>query len=64
MKTHTTEGAKIMREHIVEWLADTAFIVEQHHERHDGKAVHAVIKAVRLHWNRPLNRLFMHLLKH
>ncbi len=37
MKTHTTEGAKIMREHTVEWLADTAFIVEQHHERHDGK---------------------------
>lgn len=37
MKTHTTEGAKIMREHAVEWLADTAFIVEQHHERHDGK---------------------------
>ncbi len=26
-----------MREHTVEWLADTAFIVEQHHERHDGK---------------------------
>ncbi|MBO0589029.1 HD-GYP domain-containing protein [Sporosarcina sp. E16_8] len=37
MKTHTTEGAKIMREHTVEWLADTAFIVEQHHERYDGK---------------------------
>ncbi|KAA0948498.1 HD-GYP domain-containing protein [Sporosarcina sp. ANT_H38] len=37
MKSHTIEGAKIMREHTVEWLADTAFIVEQHHERHDGK---------------------------
>jgi len=37
MKSHTTEGAKIMREHTVKWLADTAFIVEQHHERYDGK---------------------------
>lgn len=37
MKSHTTEGAKIMREHSVEWLKDTAHIVEQHHERHDGK---------------------------
>ncbi|WP_342506857.1 HD-GYP domain-containing protein [Sporosarcina sp. FSL K6-2383] len=37
MKTHTTEGAKIMREHSVEWLKDAAHIVEQHHERHDGK---------------------------
>lgn len=36
MKTHTTEGAKIMREHSVGWLKDTAFIVEQHHERYDG----------------------------
>ena len=37
LKSHTTEGAKIMREHPVKWLADTAFIVEQHHERYDGK---------------------------
>lgn len=37
MKSHTTEGAKIMREHTIEWLADIAFIVEQHHERYDGK---------------------------
>ncbi len=37
MKTHTTEGAKTMREHTVEWLEYTAFIVEQHHERHDRK---------------------------
>ena len=37
MKTHTTEGAKIMREHSVKWLKDAAFIVEQHHERYDGK---------------------------
>ena len=37
MKSHTTEGAKIMREHTVKWLEDTAFIVEQHHERYDGK---------------------------
>ena len=37
MKTHTTEGAKIMREHPVKWLKNAAFIVEQHHERYDGK---------------------------
>lgn len=37
MKAHTIEGAKIMREHPVEWLKDAAFIVEQHHERYDGK---------------------------
>lgn len=37
MKTHTTEGAKIMREHEVPWLKEAAFIVEEHHERYDGK---------------------------
>lgn len=37
MKSHTTEGAKIMREHEVSWLKDAAFIVEEHHERYDGK---------------------------
>lgn len=37
MKTHTTKGAKMMREHRVEWLKDAAYIVEQHHERYDGK---------------------------
>ena len=37
MKTHTTQGAKMMRDHPVERLKDAAFIVEQHHERHDGK---------------------------
>ncbi|WP_438313409.1 HD-GYP domain-containing protein [Sporosarcina sp. FA9] len=37
MKAHTIEGAKIMREHPVKWLKDVAFIVEQHHERYDGK---------------------------
>lgn len=37
MKTHTTEGANIMCEHKVAWLKDAAFIVEQHHERYDGK---------------------------
>ncbi|MEK5036793.1 HD-GYP domain-containing protein [Sporosarcina sp. FSL K6-3457] len=37
MKTHTTEGAKMVRRHSVEWLKDIAFIVEQHHERYDGK---------------------------
>jgi putative nucleotidyltransferase with HDIG domain len=36
MKSHTTEGAKIMRNHSVEWLKEAAFIVEQHHERYDG----------------------------
>lgn len=36
MKTHTTRGAEIMRNHSVEWLKDAAFIVEQHHERYDG----------------------------
>ena len=36
MKSHTTKGAQIMREHEVEWLKDAAFIVEQHHERYDG----------------------------
>ncbi|MEK5036792.1 HD-GYP domain-containing protein [Sporosarcina sp. FSL K6-3457] len=36
MKSHTTEGAKMVREHAVEWLKDVAFIVEQHHERYDG----------------------------
>lgn len=37
MKTHTTEGAEIMRKHSIKWLKDSAFIVEQHHERYDGK---------------------------
>lgn len=37
MKTHSTKGAEILRAHKVEWLKDAAFIVEQHHERYDGK---------------------------
>lgn len=37
MKTHSTIGANIMRAHPVKWLKDAAFIVEQHHERYDGK---------------------------
>ena len=37
MKSHTTLGADIMRNHSIKWLKDSAFIVEQHHERHDGK---------------------------
>ncbi|WP_342542821.1 HD-GYP domain-containing protein [Paenisporosarcina sp. FSL H8-0542] len=37
MKSHTTLGAKMMREHEIEWLRDSAFIVEEHHERYDGK---------------------------
>jgi HD-GYP domain-containing protein (c-di-GMP phosphodiesterase class II) len=26
-----------MRKHSIKWLKDSAFIVEQHHERYDGK---------------------------
>jgi putative nucleotidyltransferase with HDIG domain len=37
MKSHTTLGADIMRKHSIKWLKDSAFIVEQHHERYDGK---------------------------
>lgn len=37
MKSHSLIGANIMRAHPVEWLKDAAFIVEQHHERYDGK---------------------------
>ncbi|MFS0690730.1 HD-GYP domain-containing protein [Sporosarcina sp. 179-K 8C2 HS] len=37
MKLHSSIGANIMRAHPVEWLKDAAFIVEQHHERYDGK---------------------------
>ena len=37
MKAHTTKGAEMMRNHELNWLRDSAFIVEQHHERYDGK---------------------------
>lgn len=37
MKTHAEKGAKIMRDHEVSLLNDAAHIVEQHHERYDGK---------------------------
>lgn len=37
MKAHTTEGAKMIRNHKVDMLRKSAFIVEQHHERYDGK---------------------------
>jgi len=37
MKSHTTVGAWMMRNHEISWLKDSAFIVEQHHERYDGK---------------------------
>ena len=37
MKLHSSIGANIMRAHPVEWLKEAAFIVEQHHERYDGK---------------------------
>ena len=45
MKTHTIEGAKIMREHKVKWLKDAATIVEQHHERYDGSGYPHGLKA-------------------
>ncbi|WOV87169.1 HD-GYP domain-containing protein [Sporosarcina oncorhynchi] len=37
MKTHSIKGADILRAHKIEWLEDVAFIIEQHHERYDGK---------------------------
>lgn len=37
MKTHAEKGAEIMRTHEVALLNDAAYIVEQHHERYDGK---------------------------
>jgi len=37
MKSHTTVGAWMMRNHEITWLKESAFIVEQHHERYDGK---------------------------
>jgi putative nucleotidyltransferase with HDIG domain len=37
LKSHSIKGAQMMREHEIEWLRDAAFIVEQHHERYDGK---------------------------
>ena len=37
MKAHTSKGAEMMRNHELTWLRDSAFIVEQHHERYDGK---------------------------
>ncbi|REB11575.1 HD-GYP domain-containing protein [Sporosarcina sp. BI001-red] len=36
MKAHTIEGAKMIRNHKVDMLRESAFIVEQHHERYDG----------------------------
>ena len=37
IKMHTTLGAEMMRNHEVERLRKAAFIVEEHHERYDGK---------------------------
>jgi putative nucleotidyltransferase with HDIG domain len=37
MKSHTTKGAEMIRNHELIWLRDSAFIVEEHHERYDGK---------------------------
>lgn len=45
MKSQAIEGAKIMRAHSVVWLKDVAFIVEQYHERYDGKGYPNCLKA-------------------
>ena len=37
LKAHTTKGAEMLRNHEIEWIRNTAFIVEEHHERYDGK---------------------------
>lgn len=37
IKMHTTLGAEMMRNHEIARLREAAFIVEQHHERYDGK---------------------------
>lgn len=37
IKMHTTLGAEMMRNHEVDRLRKAAFIVEEHHERYDGK---------------------------
>ncbi len=37
IKMHTTLGAEMMRNHELEIVREAAFIVEEHHERYDGK---------------------------
>ena len=37
IKMHTTLGAEMMRNHEIERMRKAAFIVEEHHERYDGK---------------------------
>ncbi|WP_313891968.1 HD-GYP domain-containing protein [Psychrobacillus sp.] len=37
IQMHTTLGAEMMRNHEIEALREAAFIVEEHHERYDGK---------------------------
>lgn len=37
IKMHTTLGAEMMRNHEIERIRKAAFIVEEHHERYDGK---------------------------
>jgi len=37
IKMHTTLGAEMMRNHEIEKIRRAAFIVEEHHERYDGK---------------------------
>lgn len=45
MKTHSTIGAQMMRNHEIKWLRDSAYIVEEHHERFDGKGYPNGLKA-------------------
>ena len=61
MKTHTTEGAKIMREHTVEWLEMLHSLSNNIMKDTTEKAIHMVLKAMKLHWNPQLCRLLMHL---
>ena len=37
VKMHTTLGAEMMRNHEISCIREAAFIVEEHHERYDGK---------------------------
>ncbi|MFJ8063485.1 HD-GYP domain-containing protein [Psychrobacillus sp. NPDC096426] len=37
IKMHTTLGAELMRNHHIDRIRKAAFIVEEHHERYDGK---------------------------
>lgn len=45
IKMHTTLGAEMMRNHEIEKIRHAAFIVEEHHERYDGKGYPYGLKA-------------------